>query len=172
MAKLIRTDLNAHIDGIEDGWPVLMVSQGETKAIWAECSVYELLLEYYEDSLNEPATAQGRAKAVIDSILEISKEDAKRPPKPSTAARRWRDVKNDLELFINLSAKTPFAIFGEAGLTRDAYYKSFSRDKKDSPMRKSSIIGLAEALSLTVQYRDGIPYFKHKPRTWKKEGDK
>jgi len=71
----------------------------------------------------------------------------------------WREVKEYILNVIEHEWGSEFDVMKEAGLTRDSYYKIFSPERLDRPMRKATVYGLAKALDFPVRYRKGIPQF-------------
>lgn len=71
----------------------------------------------------------------------------------------WIEVKTYLKDQIDSSEDSPSELMGKAGLSKDSYYKLFAPERLSSPMRKSTVHGIAAALSLDVSYEYGIPQF-------------
>jgi hypothetical protein len=72
---------------------------------------------------------------------------------------KWIDVKCYLKDRIDSSGKPPSQVMKEAGLSTDSYYKLFESGRYSSPMRGSTVHGLASVLFLDVRYENGIPQF-------------
>jgi hypothetical protein len=74
--------------------------------------------------------------------------------------RTWDNAKRQLEGLIKADKRPKSKIFSKAGLSRAAYYKTFSYgDEPESKMRKSSIEGLAKTLNVSHTFFDDLPYF-------------
>ncbi len=71
----------------------------------------------------------------------------------------WKEVKEYLKKCIESVPGSQFDVIKRAGLSRDTYYKLFSPERANAPMRKATVNGLADALSLGVYYEDGFPQF-------------
>jgi hypothetical protein len=77
----------------------------------------------------------------------------------------WYEVKKYLKDRIDSEQGSQFAVIEKAGLSRDSYYKLFAPEREKSPMRKSTVMGLAKALRIEVVYEYGIPQFTRKVTT-------
>jgi hypothetical protein len=74
--------------------------------------------------------------------------------------RTWDNAKRQLEDIVKADQRPKSTIFSKAGLSRAAYYKTFSYgDESASKMRKSSIEGLAKTLNVSYTIFGGLPYF-------------
>jgi len=74
--------------------------------------------------------------------------------------RDWEIVKDELKAYLDANPRSKFEIIEKAGLSKDAYYKLFSENRKKSPMRRATVEGLAKALNLSCMYpHGGIPSF-------------
>ena len=74
--------------------------------------------------------------------------------------RTWDNAKRQLENLIKADQRPKSTIFSKAGLSRAAYYKTFSYgDEPASKMRKSSIEGLAKTLNVSYTFFGNLPYF-------------
>ena len=71
----------------------------------------------------------------------------------------WKEVKAYLKERIDSSSISPSEITGKSGLSKDSYYTIFATGREDSPMRKSTVYGLATALNLSVTYTNKFPQF-------------
>ena len=73
--------------------------------------------------------------------------------------KSWKEVKEYLKDNVDSAAISPFEIIKRSGLSRDAYYKIFGKGRENSPMRRSTVYGLANALNLKVEYAEKLPQF-------------
>ena len=73
--------------------------------------------------------------------------------------RQWKDVKTQLEILFEDDDRSHLAIFKEAGLSTDTYYKLMDNDRVSKPMRKATIEKLANALNIECTFHNGLPFF-------------
>jgi len=85
--------------------------------------------------------------------------DTVRPTRPWGDIKTWANVRQQLVDIIELSETSPIKVFQDAGLSRDTYYKTFNPKRAKSPMRETSVKGIARALNLSLAYIDYFPYF-------------
>ncbi len=71
----------------------------------------------------------------------------------------WKEVKKYLKDRIDSEPISPSEIIGKSGLSRDSYYRIFASGRENSPMRRSTVYGLAVALNLSVEYANKYPQF-------------
>ena len=71
----------------------------------------------------------------------------------------WPDVKEQIKILLESDERSHLAIFKEAGLSTDTYYKLVDDDRADTPMRKATVEGLAKALNIECTYHHGLPFF-------------
>ncbi len=71
----------------------------------------------------------------------------------------WKEVKTYLKERIDSSSISPSEIVRKSGLSKDSYYTIFAHGRENSPMRKSTVYGLAVALNLSVEYTKNFPQF-------------
>ncbi len=76
--------------------------------------------------------------------------------------KSWKEVKKYLNDLIEAQPVSNFEVVARSGLSRDSYYKIFSPEREDSPMRSTTVYGLANALDLSVEYVDNFPQFEQK----------
>jgi hypothetical protein len=79
--------------------------------------------------------------------------------KKPARVRTWTDVKRQLKEHLDADTRSNFVIFLDAGLTKDAYYKTFDKYRSGSKMREVTVYKLAESLNIAVTYIDDFPYF-------------
>jgi len=73
--------------------------------------------------------------------------------------KQWKDVKTQLKILLEDDDRSHLAIFKDAGLSTDTYYKLMDDDRDNKPMRKATIEGLAKALNIECTYHNGFPFF-------------
>jgi len=76
MTDLKHTKMQLYIDGLDGGWPTVMLSteQPNGSSQWLECSFYDLLAEYYEGEMSgDLEDGKIKARAVMDVMLKESK---------------------------------------------------------------------------------------------------
>jgi hypothetical protein len=73
--------------------------------------------------------------------------------------KQWKDVKTQLKILLEDDDRSHLAIFKDAGLSTDTYYKLMDDDRDNKPMRKATIQGLAKALNIECTFHNGFPFF-------------